>query len=227
MLKTFTVAPEQDSVRTAFSKGPRLSDAPLSLERLDTSHPVYAIKQYGARVALIRGKEMVCGGEYFAVIPLLPLDWEEQGAYRHSLDNVPYWDGEQRLRSLDDLLYSLSQGWTLPEALADAVDAQDEDDAFFASTTSGRDYTGQPEDFPLPVPIEWEPEPEPLEPSGMSPDEYLASKQPPPAKIHPWTFWYRGEGGDEHVVILEATYEVAQRVWDKLSTTLDMTSKRP
>ena len=214
MLKTFTVAPEQDSVRTAFSKGPRLSDAPLSLERLDTSHPVYAIKQYGVRVALIRGKEMVCGGEHFAVIPLLPAGWDEDNYYVLSNANVPYWDGEQRLRSLDDLLYSLSQGWTLPEALADAVDAQDVGDEFFAGTTSGRDYTGQPEDFPLPVPIEWEPEPEPTEPAL-------------PAKIYPWTFWYQGEGGDTHQVILEATYEVAQRVWDKLSTTLDMTSKRP
>ena len=214
MLKTSTVAPEQDSVRTAFSRGPRLSDAPLSLERLDTSHPVYAIKQYGARVALIRGKEMVCGGDRFAVIPLLPLDWEEQGAYRHSPDNVPYWDVEQRLRSLNDLLYNLSAGWTIPAALDDAVDAQDVGDEFFAGTTSGRDYTGQPEDFPLPVPVEWEPEPEPTEPAL-------------PVKIYPWPFWYRGGDGDTHQLLLEATYEDAQRVWDKLSTTLDMTSKRP
>ena len=49
MLKTFTVTPEQDSVRTTFFQGPRLSGAPLSLERLDNSHPMYAVKQYGVR----------------------------------------------------------------------------------------------------------------------------------------------------------------------------------
>ena len=220
MLKTFTVAPEQDSVRTAFSKGPRLSDAPLSLERLDTSHPVYAIKQYGVRVAHIRGKEMVCGGDRFAVTPLLPAGWDEDNYYVLSNDNVPYWDGEQRLRSLDDLLYSLSQGWTLPEALDDAVDAQDEDDAFFASiptvvyTGQHADQHGQPEDFPLPMPIEWAPEPLPSDAAATT-------------EIYPWTFWYQGGDGDTHQLILEATYEVAQRVWDRLSTTLDMTSKRP
>ena len=166
------------------------------------------------------------------MIPLLPADWEQRALYQHRPDNVPYWDSEQRLRSLNDLLYNLSAGWTLPEALDDAVDA--EDDELFAGTTSGRAYTGQPgqpEDFPLQAtPGEWEPEPETPEPAGMTLDEYLASQpapQAPPSEAYPWTFWYRGRGGDTHQVILEATYEDAQRVWDKLSTTLDMTSKRP
>lgn len=64
----------------------------------------------------------------------------------------------------------------------------------------------------------------------MTSDEYLASSkadQPTRSKIYPWTFWYRGGDGGTHQVILEATYKDAQRVWDKLSTTLDMTSKRP
>ena len=158
MLKTFTVAPKQDSIRTAFSKGPRLSGAPLSLERLDTSHPEYVLKQGGVRVAILRGKD------------------------------------------LDDLLYSLSAGWTIPAALDDAVDAQD--DEFFTGIPEVA-YTGQPE-------------PEQTPPAGTT-----------SGRAYPWTFWYRGRGGDTHQVILEATYEDAQRVWDKLSTTLDMTSKRP
>ena len=209
MLKTFTVAPKQDSVRTAFNQGQRSTFFMLSLSRDDNSLPEYTLYQDGCPVALLRGKELVCGGEHFAVIPLLPLNWAEAGIYSRHPDNVPYWDGEQRLRSLDDLLYSLSAGWTIPAALDDAVDAQD--DEFFADLPEVT-YTGQPEDFPLPgCSLEWEPEPE----------------QTPPAKIYPWTFWYRGGDGDAHQVILEATYEDAQRVWDKLSTTLDMTSKRP
>ena len=122
-LKAFTVAPEQDSVRIAFNRGKRSTTFRLSLELAAPGFPEYVLKQDNLPVAILRGKELVCGGEHFAVIPLLPLDWEEQGAYRHSPDNVPYWDGEQRLRSLDDLLYSLSQGWTIPAALDDAVDA--------------------------------------------------------------------------------------------------------
>ena len=185
-----------DSIRTAFNHGQRSTFFMLSLSRDDNSLPEYTLYQDGCPVAILRGKEQVCGGEHFAVIPLLPLNWAEAGLYSRHPDNVPYWDGEQRLRSLDDLLYSLSAGWAIPAALDDAVDAQD--DEFFAGTTSGRAYTGQPE-----------------------------PEQTPPAKIYPWTFWYRGRGGDAHQVILEATYEDAQRVWDKLSTTLDMTSKRP
>ena len=236
MLKTFTVAPEQDSIRTAFNRGKRSTTFRLSLELAAPGFPEYVLKQGGRPVALIRGKEMVCGGEHFAVIPLLPLDWDEQGAYRHSPDNVPYWDGEQRLRSLNTLLYNLSAGWVITTALDDAVDAEYEDDEFFAGTTSGRDYTGQPEDFPLRRSLGWEPEPETPEPAGRAAqprDEYLASsKADQPillarSKIYPWTFWYRGGDGGTHQVILEATYKDAQRVWDKLSTTLDMTSKRP
>lgn len=229
-LKTFAVAPEQDSVRTAFRTGQRATTARLTLERRLTAFPEYVLKQDGLPVAVLRGKEMVVGGEHFAVIPLLPLNWAETGLYAHHPDNVPYWDGGQRLKSLDLLLYSLSQGWTIPAALDDAVDA--EDDEFFAGIPEVA-YTGQqPEDFPLPQPPEWEPEPETPEPSGMTPDEWFAPKPPPPvllspAKIYPWTFWYRGGDGGTHQVILEATYKDAQRVWDKLSTTLDMTSKRP
>ncbi len=207
-LKTFTVAPEQDSVRTAFSSALCAAGARLTLERRLTAFPEYVLKQDGLPVAILRGKEMVCGGEHFAVIPLLPLNWAETGLYAHHPDNVPYWDGEQRLKSLDLLLYSLSQGWTIPAALDDAVDA--EDDEFFAGIPEVA-YTGQqPEDFPLRRSLEWEPKP-----------------PAPPAKIYPWTFWYRGGDGGTHQVILEATYKDAQRVWDKLSTTLDMTSKRP
>lgn len=162
---------------------------------------------------------MVCGGEHFAVIPLLPLNWAETGLYSHHPDNAPYWDGEQRLRSLDVLLYNLSQGWTIPAALDDAVSAQEEDDEFFAGIPELA-YTGQraqPEDHPLPNPIEWEPEPEPLEPSSKA-------DQP---KIHPWSFWYRGPDGDAHQMLIEGVYEDAQRAWDKLSTIFDMTSRRP
>ncbi len=227
-LKTFTVAPEQDSVRTAFSSALCAAGARLTLERRLTAFPEYVLKQDGLPVAILRGKEMVCGGEHFAVIPLLPLNWAETGLYAHHPDNVPYWDGGQRLKSLDLLLYSLSQGWTIPAALDDAVDA--EDDEFFAGIPEVA-YTGQqPEDFPLRRSLEWEPEPETPEPAGMTSDEYLASSkadQPTRSKIYPWTFWYRGGDGGTHQVILEATYKDAQRVWDKLSTTLDMTSKRP
>jgi len=218
-----------DSVRTAFR--PCRRPCRLTLERRLAAFPEYLLKQAGLPVAIVRGKEMVVGGEHFAVIPLLPEGWAETGLYSHHPDNVPYWDGEQRLRSLDLLLYSLSQGWTIPAALDDAVSAQDEDDPLFASLPEVV-YTGQqPEDYPLPEPLEWEPEPEPTPPAGMTSDEYLASKQPlssaPPAKIYPWAFWYRGGDGEPHQMILEATYEDAQRVWDKLSTTLDMTSRRP
>ena len=230
MLKTFAVAPEQDSVRTAFNSGKRSTTFRLSLVRAAPCLPEYLLKQDDVPVAILRGKELVCGGEHFAVIPLLPLNWAEAGIYSRHPDNVPYWDGEQRLRSLDDLLYSLSAGWAIPAALDDAVDAQD--DEFFAGIPEVA-YTGQhgqPEDFPLPEPIEWEPEPETPEPAGMTLDEYIASQpapQAPPSVAYPWAFWYRGRGGNAHQVILEATYEDAQRVWDKLSTTLDMTSKRP
>ena len=211
MLKTFTVAPEQDSVRTAFNHGQRATSARLSLEKSMDLYPEYVLKQDGVRVAILRGKEMVVGGEHFAVIPLLPAGWDEDNYYVLSNANVPYWDGEQRLSSLNLLLFNLSQGWTIPAALGDAVDT--EGDEFFAGIPEVA-YTGQheqPEDHPFRRSLEWEPEPE----------------QTPPAKIYPWTFWYRGEDGASHQVILEATYEDAQRVWDKLSTTLDMTSKRP
>ena len=234
MLKTFTIYPEKDSVRAAFHHGQRGTTFRLTLERRLTAFPEYLLKQDGLPVAILRGKEMVVGGEHFAVIPLLPLNWAETGLYAHHPDNVPYWDGEQRLKSLDLLLYSLSQGWTIPAALDDAVDA--EDDEFFAGIPEVA-YTGQqPEDFPLRRSLEWEPEPETPEPAGRAAqprDEYLASsKADQPillarSKIYPWTFWYRGGDGAAHQVILEATYKDAQRVWDKLSTTLDMTSKRP
>ena len=227
-LKTFTVAPEQDSVRTAFSSALCAAGARLSLERRLAAFPEYVLKQDGLPVAVLRGKEMVVGGEHFAVIPLLPLNWAETGLYSHHPDNVPYWDGEQRLQRLDVLLYSLSQGWTIPAALDDAVDA--EDDEFFAGIPEVA-YTGQqPEDYPEPAPLDWEPEPEPTSPAGMTSDEWFAPKPTPPvspAKIYPWTFWYRGGDGAAHQVILEATYEDAQRAWDKLITIFDMTSRRP
>ena len=94
-----------------------------------------------------------------------------------------------------------------------------EDDEFFAGIPEVA-YTGQqPEDYPLPQasPGEWEPEPEATPPLSSA----------PPAKIYPWTFWYRGGDGAAHQVILEATYEDAQRAWDKLITIFDVTSKRP
>lgn len=227
MLKTFTVAPEQDSVRTAFNHGQRGTTARLSLRKVSPGFPEYLLKQDDTPVAILRGKEIVCGGEHFAVIPLLPADWEQRQAYRHLPDNVPYWDGERRLQRLDVLLYSLSQGWTIPAALDDAVDA--EDDEFFAGIPEVA-YSGQhPEDYPLPKPIDWEPEPETPEPAGVAPDEYLASRQPPqaPAKIYPWTFWYRGGDGAALQIILESTYEDAQRAWDKLDAVFGMTSRRP
>ena len=209
MLKTFTVAPEQDSVRTAFSGAPRAGAARLTLERRLAAFPEYLLKQYGVRVAIIRGKEMVVGGEHFAVIPFLPAGWDEDNYYVLSNANVPYWDGEQRLESLDGLLYDLSSGSPIAQALDNAVDA--EDDEFFAGIPEVA-YTGQqPEDFPLPVPIEWEPEPE----------------QTPPSGIYPWTFWYRGPDGGTHQLRLEATYEDAQRAWDALSPVFEMTSRRP
>ena len=229
-LKTFTVAPEQDSVRTAFSSALCAAGARLTLERRLAAFPEYVLKQDGFPVAIILGKEMVVGGEHFAVIPLLPDDWEQQQAYQHHPDNVPYWDGEQRLSSLDLLFYNLSQGWTIPAALDDAVDA--EDDEFFAGIPEVA-YTGQqPEDYPLPKLIEWEPEPEPepTPPVGMTSDEYLASKQPQHphlTRIYPWAFWYRGGDGEPHQMLLEATYEDAQRAWDALSPVFEMTSRRP
>jgi len=191
MLKTFAVAPEQDSVRTAFRTGQRATTARLSLGRRLSAFPEYLLKQDDIPVALLRGKEMGVGGEHFAVIPLLPDDWEQQQIYRHRPDNVPYWDGEQRLRRLDVLLMSLSECKRIHEALDDAVDA--EDDPLFASLPEVA-YTGQ--------------QPAPL------------------IKIYPWTFWYQSQG-QAHQVILEATYEDAQRAWDALSTIFDMTSRRP
>ena len=236
MLKTFTTYPEKDSVRTAFNQGQRGTTFRLSLGTAAPGFPEYLLKQDDIPVAILRGKEMVVGGEHFAVIPLLPADWEQQQTYRHSLDNVPYWDGERRLRSLDLLLYSLSECKRIHEALGDAVDA--EDDEFFAGIPEVA-YTGQqPEDHRLPVPIDWEPEPETPEPAGRAAqlrDEWFANQhtlqhaQAPAyiGKIYPWTFWYRGGDGAPHQVILEATYEDAQRAWDKLSTVFDMTSRRP
>lgn len=229
MLKTFTIYPEKDSVRTAFNHGQRATVARLTLERRLAAFPEYLLKQDDIPVAIIRGKEIICGGEHFAVIPLLPADWEQQQAYWHLSNNVPYWDGEQRLRSLDVLLFNLSTGLRIHEALDDAVSAQDEDDEFFAGIPEVA-YTGQqPEDLLLPEPIEWEPEPEATPPAGMTPDECLAPKQPSqaPTKIYPWTFWYRGEGGASHQVILEATYEDAQRAWDELDAVFGLTSRRP
>ena len=215
MLKTFTIYPEKDSVRAAFHHGQRGTTFRLSLGKVAPNFPEYLLKQDDIPVAILRGKEMVVGGEHFAVIPLLPDDWEQQQRYRHRPDNVPYWDGEQRLRSLDVLLFNLSTGLRIHEALDDAVDA--EDDEFFAGIPEVA-YTGQqPEDHPLPEPLEWEPEPEATPPLSSA----------PPAKIYPWTFWYRGGDGAAHQVIIEATYEDAQRAWDKLITTFDMTSKRP
>ena len=220
-----------DSVRTAFSSALCATTARLSLGKAAPGFPEYVLKQDCLPVAVLRGKEMVVGGEHFAVIPLLPLNWAETGLYSHHPDNVPYWDGEQRLQRLDVLLYNLSQGWTIPAALDDAVDA--EDDEFFAGIPEVA-YTGQqPEDYPLPQPLEWEPEPEPTPPAGRAAqprDEWFAPKPPPPvspAKIYPWTFWYRGGDGASHQMLLESTYEDAQRVWDKLITTLDITSRRP
>ena len=217
MLKTFTIYPEKDSVRTAFHHGQRGTTFRLSLGKVAPNFPEYLLKQDDIPVAILRGKEMVVGGEHFAVIPLLPDDWEQQQRYRHRPDNVPYWDGEQRLRTLDVLLFNLSTGLRIHEALDDAVIAQDEDDEFFAGIPEVA-YTGQqPEDYPLRRSLEWEPEPEVTPPLSSA----------PPAKIYPWTFWYRGGDGAAHQVIIEATYEDAQRAWDKLITTFDMTSKRP
>ena len=197
MLKTFTVAPEQDSVRTAFSNALCAGAARLTLERRLAAE--YLLKQDGLPVAILRGKELVCGGEHFAVIPFLPSDWAEQGVYALSNANVPYWGGEQRLRSLDDLLCGLSCGLPITEALDYVITLQGAaDDEFFAGIPEVA-YTGQ----------------QPVQPKPNQP------------KIYPWTFWYRGGDGEPHQLLLEATYEDAQRVWDKLSTTLDMTSKRP
>lgn len=213
-----------DSFRTAFSHSQRATVARLSLERRLAASPEYLLKQGGNAVAIIRGKEMVVGGEHFAVIPLLPLNWAETGLYAHHPDNVPYWDGEQRLRTLDVLLLNLSQGWTIPAALDDAVDA--EDDEFFAGIPEVA-YTGQqPEDFPEPAPLEWEPDWGP-ESAPWVPDLVPEPETPPPTKIYPWTFWYRGEGGAAHQMLLEATYEDAQRAWDALSPLFYMTSRRP
>lgn len=228
MLKTFTIYPEKDSVRAAFHHGQRGTTFRLSLGKAAPNFPEYLLKQGDIPVAILRGKEMVVGGEHFAVIPLLPLNWAETGLYSHHPDNVPYWDGEQRLQRLDVLLFNLSTGLRIHEALDDAVDA--EDDEFFAGIPEGVYTCQQPEDHPLRRSLEWEPEPEPTPPAGMTPDEWFAPKPPPPvspAKIYPWTFWYLGGDGASHQVLLEATYEDAQRVWDKLITTLDITSKRP
>lgn len=221
MLKTFTIYPEKDSVRAAFHHGQRGTTFRLSLGKAAPNFPEYLLKQDDIPVAILRGKELVCGGEHFAVIPLLPVDWEQQQAYRHLPNNVPYWDGEQRLRTLDVLLFNLSTSMRIHEALDDAVSAQDEDDELFAGIPEVA-YTGllpeQPEDFPLQASSgEWEPEPESTPPLSSA----------PPAKIYPWTFWYRGGDGQAHQMLLEATYEDAQRAWDKLITTFDMTSKRP
>lgn len=215
MLKTFTIYPEKDSVRAAFHHGQRGTTFRLSLGKAAPNFPEYVVKQDDIAVAILRGKELVCGGDHFAVIPLLPADWEQQQRYRHRPDNVPYWDGEQRLRTLDVLLFNLSTGLRIHEALDDAVDA--EDDEFFAGLPEVA-YTGQPEDYPLQAsPGGWEPEPEVTPPLSSA----------PPAKIYPWTFWYRGGDGAPHQVILEATYEDAQRAWDALSPIFEMTSRRP
>ena len=224
MLKTFTVAPEQDSVRAAFRAGQRGTTFRLSLGRHLTAFPEYLLKQDDIPVAIIRGKEMVVGGEHFAVIPLLPDDWEQQQAYRHRPDNVPYWDGERRLQRLDMLLFNLSTSMRIHEALDDAVDA--EDDEFFAGIPEVA-YTGQqPEDFPEPAPLEWEPDWGP-ESAPWVPDLVPEPETPPLTKLYLWTFWYRGGDGQAHQMLLEATYEDAQRAWDKLITIFDMTSKRP
>lgn len=214
MLKTFTIYPEKDSVRAAFHHGRRGTTFRLSLGKAAPNFPEYLLKQDDIPVAILRGKEMVVGGDHFAVIPLLPDDWEQQQRYRHRPDNVPYWDGEQRLSTLDVLIFNLSTGLRIHEALDDAVDA--EDDEFFAGIPEVA-YTGQPEDYPLPQASPGEPEPEATPPLSSA----------PPAKIYPWTFWYRGGDGASHQVILEATYEDAQRAWDKLITIFDVTSKRP
>lgn len=224
MLKTFNVAPEQDSVRTAFNQGQRGTTFRLSLGRAAPGFPEYLLKQDDIPVAILRGKEMVVGGEHFAVIPLLPDDWEQRGVYQHRPDNVPYWDGERRLQRLDVLLYNLSTSMRVPAALDDAVDA--EDDEFFAGIPEVV-YTGQqPEDFPLPVPIEWEPDWGP-ESAPWVPDLVPEPETPPPAKIYLWTFWYRGGDGAAHQMLLEATYEDAQRAWDALSPIFDMVGRRP
>ena len=62
MLKTFTVAPEQDSVRAAFSGALCAGGARLTLERRLAALPEYLLKQDDVPVAILRGKEMVCGG---------------------------------------------------------------------------------------------------------------------------------------------------------------------
>ena len=199
-LTAFTVAPEKDSVRTAFFQGQRLSDAPLSLEKSMASHPEYALKQYGVRVALIRGKELVCGGDHFAVIPILPRNWEEQGNYVLSNANVPYWDGEQRLRSLGDLLYALSRGLTITEALDDAVTLQDDLDML------DQEQPEEPDDE-AEARAHCEPE---------QPQEYL------------WTIWYEGRSGGIQRADLTCTREMAGKVWDVLAGEMTrMLSARP
>ena len=125
MLKTFTIYPEKDSVRAAFHHGRRGTTFRLSLGKAAPNFPEYLLKQDDIPVAILRGKEMSPGGEHFAVIPLLPDDWEQQQRYRHRPDNVPYWDGEQRLSTLDVLIFNLSTGLRIHEALDDAVDAED------------------------------------------------------------------------------------------------------
>jgi len=71
MLKTFTIYPEKDSVRAAFHHGQRGTTFRLSLGKAAPNFPEYLLKQDDIPVAILRGKELVCGGEHFAVIPLL------------------------------------------------------------------------------------------------------------------------------------------------------------
>ena len=207
MQKTFSVAPKHDSVRTAFfQEGQRTTAAPLSLEKSLASYPEYVIKQYGVRVAIIRGKEIVCGGEHFAVIPYLPAGWDEDNYYVLSNANVPYWDGEQRLSGLGNLLYSLSLGLTITQALDNAVDLQDEwgmldqeqpDDDDEARTHCEPEQPEQPE-----------------QPEDLA-DEYL------------WTIWYEGRGGVQKADIT-CTREMAGKVWDVLALEMPrMLSARP
>ena len=101
-----------------------------------------------------------------------------------------------------------------------------EDDEFFAGIPEVA-YTGQqPEDFPLRRSLGWEPDWGP-ESAPWVPDWGPEPETPPPTKIYFWSFWYRDLGGQARQMLLEATYEDAQRAWDKLITIFDVTSKRP
>lgn len=199
-LKAFTVAPAADSVRTAFFQGQRATAASLNMVRAAPGFPEYLLKQDGVVVALIRGKELVCGGEHFAVIPILPMNWEEQGNYVLSSANVPYWDGEQRLTSLADLLYGLSCGLPITEALDDAVTLQDDLDML------DQEQPDEPDDE-AEARAHCEPE---------QPEEYL------------WTIWYEGRSGGIQKADLTCTREMAGKVWDVLAGEMArMLSARP